>query len=386
MVIDMRLNIEIMHGSWLMVIFGAVLHVVLVNGQAPDVMITMTDPTSYLERFIKATRDQDVIMDCYVQNLPQHTVVRWQRTYMTKNGTSKLLSLSQDMALEDNIHYSIERPTQFTWRLRIRSIQVTDEGTYQCFVLTNQDSREEDHRVISVVYRPFLDRQRTSPDTSVSVGETVDLVCNATARPPATIEWTRLGGALLPIGQEKKLGSELKIVDIQPKDRGVYRCTAINSVASTIANINVDVRFAPIVRVNRRVVYQAVGYRIELQCFGEGNPIPLERESYWTRGEEVRLSSSSDEYLEKFLQGAFGQVTYELIFRDVQESHYGTYMCNIFNAVGFGQTEITLAKTDEPQKSIKLGRIISAASAQSLSLLLFSAAALLPVISRTLLL
>lgn len=51
--------------------------------------------------------------------------------------------------------------------------------------------------------RPFLDLQRTSSDTSVRAGENVELVCNATARPPATIEWTRLGGALLPIGQEK---------------------------------------------------------------------------------------------------------------------------------------------------------------------------------------
>jgi len=68
-----------------------------------------------------------------------------------KNGSSSILALSQDMALEDNIHYSIEKPTQFTWRLRIRSIQVTDEGTYQCFVLTNQNSRAEDNRVISVV-------------------------------------------------------------------------------------------------------------------------------------------------------------------------------------------------------------------------------------------
>ena len=42
---------------------------------------------------------------------------------------------------------------------------------------------------------------------TVDAGDTVDLVCNATARPPATIEWTRLGGALLPIGQEKKLVS-----------------------------------------------------------------------------------------------------------------------------------------------------------------------------------
>jgi len=53
--------------------------------------------------------------------------------------------------------------------------------------------------------RPFLDLQRTSSDTSVKAGEDVELVCNATARPAATIEWTRLGGALLPIGQEKKL-------------------------------------------------------------------------------------------------------------------------------------------------------------------------------------
>lgn len=52
---------------------------------------------------------------------------------------------------------------------------------------------------------PFLDLQRTSSDTSIKAGENVELVCNATAKPVATIEWTRLGGALLPIGQQKKL-------------------------------------------------------------------------------------------------------------------------------------------------------------------------------------
>ena len=77
--------------------------------------------------------------------------VRWQRSYRMVNGSASILSLSQDMALEDNIHYSIEKPTQFTWRLRIRAIQVSDEGTYQCFVLTNQNSRAQDNRVISVV-------------------------------------------------------------------------------------------------------------------------------------------------------------------------------------------------------------------------------------------
>jgi len=55
-----------------------------------------------------------------------------------------------------------------------------------------------------VADRPYLDLQRTSSDMSVDADEPVELICNATARPPATIEWTRLGGALLPIGQEKK--------------------------------------------------------------------------------------------------------------------------------------------------------------------------------------
>jgi len=52
----------------------------------------------------------------------------------------------------------------------------------------------------------------------------------------------------------------------------------------------------PVVRVNRDTVYQAVGYRIELQCFAEGNPTPLEGESYWTFA-GVPLPSASDEYV-----------------------------------------------------------------------------------------
>jgi len=44
------------------------------------------------------------------------------------------------------------------------------------------------------------------------------------------------------------------------------------------------------------------------------------------------------------------------------------------------------AEVDTPQKSIKLGHIIAAAPTQSLSMLLVSAAVLLPLISRTVLL
>ena len=52
-------------------------------------------------------------------------------------------------------------------------------------------------------------------------------------------------------------------------------------------------------------------------------------------------------YEQRFLQGAFGQVTYELIFLNVQESMYGTYTCHIVNRheqdEGTGSNSITLA-------------------------------------------
>jgi len=57
-------------------------------------------------------------------------------------------------------------------------------------------------------------------------------------------------------------------------------------------------------------------------------------------------------YEEKFLQGAFGQVTYELIFLNVQESLYGTYSCHIVNSKGTGTASITLES--EHFKSILL--------------------------------
>jgi len=51
----------------------------------------------------------------------------------------------------------------------------------------------------------------------------------------------------------------------------------------------------------------------------------------------------ADRYEERFLIGAFGQVTYELIFFDVQKELYGTYVCHIVNNEGTGSKSITLA-------------------------------------------
>ena len=50
---------------------------------------------------------------------------------------------------------------------------------------------------------PVFDLQFTTPDVSCDQGDDIDLVCNATGVPTPSVEWTRLGNQLLPIGQEK---------------------------------------------------------------------------------------------------------------------------------------------------------------------------------------
>lgn len=55
------------------------------------------------------------------------------------------------MALDDNIHYGIEKPSEYTWSLRVRGIQVTDNGKYICFVQLTQIIRAQDYRDVQVI-------------------------------------------------------------------------------------------------------------------------------------------------------------------------------------------------------------------------------------------
>jgi hypothetical protein len=259
--------------------------------------------------------------------------------------------------MDDNIHYSIEKPTQFTWRLRVRAIQVSDEGVYMCFVQVTLNSRVFANRTVSVVFPPYMDPAQTSPDTTVNAGDSLSLICNATARPDPIVEWSRLGGSLLPIGQEKFKGMVLQLTNIQPDDRGIYRCTAMNRVATVRHDVKLTVYFAPVITVVRATVPQAIGYRAELQCTAEANPFPTSSDVAWLRG-STTYSVSSASHDVRFIQGAFNRLSYELVITSVQASDYGQYICRVKNIYGTSTGVVTLTQTNVPQPSVKLGRVV----------------------------
>jgi len=276
--------------------------------------------------------------------------------------TNKLEKISEDKAVEDNIRTSIEKPTQFTWRLRLKHVQVTDEGNYNCFVRTTRDTSKEANMTVLVAIPPYLDPMRTSSDMVVKETDTVELSCNASSRPPATIQWTRLGGALLPIGKEMHFEPRMTIESIKPKDRGTYRCRAFNTISGktnqVIRDIKVDVRFRPIITPIHRVVKQKVGYLIELQCLVESNPFPNpdEGELVWVRNGRV-MTSSSGNFRIKHTYGAFNQMIFEIIIAPVEKDDFGTYRCQVRNTEGSSYDSIDLEQSSEAMPSYKLGII-----------------------------
>lgn len=339
----------------------------------PTVTIVETSPATIEEtKLVEGQRGVDITLDCHVENKPVDKAVRWQRIL----GNTTTLPIAADLSVDDNIKYSIENPYPFTYRLRIRNAQVADEGIYACFVQVAAygQNRVEDTRTVLVKAAPFFIPGLLTPDTTVDEGDLVDLICNATGRPTPRIEWMRIGGALLPIGRERLFEPLLRISSVEAEDRGKYRCTASNIIGMETQMIEhtltLSVRFKPVITVERRVVAQAPGYQMELLCLAEANPFPNEDSGdlYWTV-DNTKISTGAGRFEVRTIRGAFNRLRLELIIKPVEESDYGTYTCTVRNSIGMTSKTIVLERSDEPMKSIKLGRIISGVTPLQVSLM-----------------
>ena len=68
---------------------------------------------------------------------------------LDKDDRPVTIDISTDMAVEDNMKWSIEKPTLYSWRLRIKALAIEDEGNYTCFVrLTGNNNRAEANRTV----------------------------------------------------------------------------------------------------------------------------------------------------------------------------------------------------------------------------------------------
>ncbi|XP_064253699.1 roundabout homolog 3 [Passer domesticus] len=170
--------------------------------------------------------------------------------------------------------------------LRIRRLQVEDEGTYTC-VADNSVGRSEASGTLTVHVPPQL---VTGPhDQAVTPGQSVTFQCQSKGNPPPAVFWQKEGSqTLLFPGQPPappgrvwvSPSGALTIVSVQPSDAGHYLCQAISVAGSVLARAGLQVTGAPaelqppvlsLLPTNRTVL--PVGGTARLPC-GEGTHDP----------------------------------------------------------------------------------------------------------------
>lgn len=91
--------------------------------------------------------------------------------------------------------------------------------------------------------------------TYVEAGENITLSCNATGDPLPKISWTKDG---IPHNQFNTSGSTLRLVNIQEKEIGSYRCTASNGYgqdASVVNKVIMKCRWNFLPKLGRQVFF-----------------------------------------------------------------------------------------------------------------------------------
>ena len=149
--------------------------------------------------------------------------------------------------------------------------------------------------------------------------QNVAIACNATGQPQPSITWSKAFGSL-PKDKAAVKNGALTIHDVAKNDGGIYMCKAENILGRATDTVQLMV-FSPL-RFKDRPPYEMTplfGFNVRLPCLAESDLKPAVS---WKK--EGNLLLPADTYV--LTNGT-------LLFRDIKQSHQGTYICRATNAL-----------------------------------------------------
>ncbi|KAL8595530.1 hypothetical protein ACOMHN_000738 [Nucella lapillus] len=202
--------------------------------------------------------------DCSIKAIPPATIV-WQRD-------------NEQLTVDD--HKFVQLPSG---ALQIHNVSGSDEGSYRCMAaqnfnhlpdeVTNIKWKWSQQARLRVLLRPGsgleLQLLAAPNNTTAMAGETVILECLANGIPAPGIHWRRRGDhrALSEDRHQMFGGGNLMILNVRPKDAGVYQCVLVQGLLkqhheATLNVLNPESNDWPIMRT------------VSLFCEVVGNPRP----------------------------------------------------------------------------------------------------------------
>ncbi|XP_074182312.1 immunoglobulin superfamily member 10 [Rhinolophus sinicus] len=115
-------------------------------------------------------------------------------------------------------------------KLELQMADSFDTGTYHC-ISTNYDDADILTYRITVVESSIESYHANGAHHTIFMGETLNLPCHSTGVPDASVSWVLPGNTVLyqSSGEKQILNNgTLRILQVTPKDQGLYRCVAAN--------------------------------------------------------------------------------------------------------------------------------------------------------------
>ncbi|XP_007948257.1 leucine-rich repeats and immunoglobulin-like domains protein 3 [Orycteropus afer afer] len=249
--------------------------------------------------------------------------------------------LLHDAEMENYAHLRAQggEVMEYTTILRLRNVEFTSEGKYQCVISNHFGSSYSVKARLTVNMLPSF--TKTPMDLTIRAGAMARLECAAVGHPAPQIAWQKDGGTDFPAARERRMhvmpeDDVFFIVDVKIEDIGVYSCTAQNSAGSISANATLTVLETP--SFLRPLLDRTVtkGETAVLQCIAGGSPPPRLN---WTKDDSPLVVT------ERHFFAAGNQL---LIIVDSDVSDAGKYTCEMSNTLGTERGNVRLSVIPTP--------------------------------------
>ncbi|GJQ69023.1 hypothetical protein Trydic_g6195 [Trypoxylus dichotomus] len=287
---------------------------------------------------------REAILSCSVTDLG-HYRVGWM-----KADDQTILSLDTRV-ITHNPRISVTHDDKLrTWQLRIRQLKESDRGCYMCQI--NTSAMKKMLGCIDVLVPPDIDDSKTSGDITVSEGENVTLVCQASGQPTPRILWRREDGSHILLRNRLEesesvdtfSGSTLKLLHLDRRQMGAYLCIASNDVPPAVSKrITLNVNFAPSIHVVKSLVGVPIGGNAKLKCDVEAYP---SSNNYWIKDHEENLLNGSRHYIHE--KKVYAKIIMILTIFNVTKWDLGGYQCIASNTMGKSDGSIRLYEVKVP--------------------------------------
>ncbi|POI31367.1 hypothetical protein CIB84_004883 [Bambusicola thoracicus] len=288
--------------------------------ESRGVGILLSQPTTSDETVVAGGT---VVLKCQVED-PDDSSLQWS------NPAQQTLYFGEKRALRDN-RIQLEKSTPNELTISISDVVLSDEGEYTCSIFTMPvRTAKALVTVLGIPQKP----QIFGHEQPIDEEKMARLTCRSSgSKPAAQLRWKKGNKELKAEGTEVVEDSNGKTFTVSSRvefrvtkedNDAEVTCTVDheslqNSERSTTQKLQVHCTWhKPTAKIEPHPQYPREGEKLQLQCDGQGNPVP--QEFLWEKeGSDAPLQLSSDSIL---------------IFPFLNKSDSGTYICTATSSMG----------------------------------------------------